>query len=81
LWQNYLKVQPEVHAAQKNHDYGAALRALASMRLAVDEFFKEIMVMVEDPAIRGNRIALLNCISRLFGSIADISKIVIEKSA
>ena len=81
LWQSYLKVQPEVAAAQKNHDYGAALRALASMRFIVDEFFKEIMVMAEDPAIRGNRIALLKRISQLFSSIADISKIVIEKGA
>jgi glycyl-tRNA synthetase beta chain len=81
LWQSYLKVQPEVAAAQKNHDYGAALRALASMRFVVDEFFEEIMVMAEDPAIRGNRIALLKRISQLFSSIADISKIVIEKGA
>jgi glycyl-tRNA synthetase beta chain len=81
LWQSFLRVQPEVHAAQKNHDYGGALRALASMRNVIDEFFKEIMVMVDDPAIRGNRIALLNCISQLFGGIADISKIVIERGA
>ncbi|MBN1571237.1 MAG: glycine--tRNA ligase subunit beta [Acidobacteria bacterium] len=81
LWQSYIKVQPEVSAAQKNHDYGTALRALASMRLVVDEFFKEIMVMAEDLRIRANRIALLNRISQLFCKIADISKIVIERSA
>ncbi len=80
LWQSYLRVEPEVRAAQKNHDYGSALRSLASMRETVDDFFVEIMVMVEDSAVRSNRISLLNCISRLFYGIADISKIVIEKS-
>jgi glycyl-tRNA synthetase beta subunit len=37
------------------------------------------MVMAEDPALRSNRISLLNCISQLFYGIADISKIVVEK--
>jgi glycyl-tRNA synthetase beta chain len=81
LWQAYRRVQPEVAAAQKSHDYDTALRALASMRRVVDEFFEEIMVMAEDPAIRKNRIALLQCVSMLFTGIADISKIVIERGA
>jgi glycyl-tRNA synthetase beta chain len=81
LWQSYLRIQPEVQAARKNHDYNTALRALASMRSVVDEFFKAVMVMAEDPAIRNNRISLLRCISDLFKSIADISRIVIERGA
>ena len=81
LWQGYLRIQPEVQAARNSHDYGAALRALASVRVVVDEFFKEVMVMAEDAAIRKNRVALLSCISRLFISVADISKIVIERGA
>lgn len=81
LWQSYITMKPELDAAQKKHDYGAALRALASMRIVVDEFFREIMVMVEDPAIRGNRLALLNSLSQLFSKIADISRIVIERGA
>jgi glycyl-tRNA synthetase beta chain len=80
LWRSYLRVEPEVRAAQGNHDYGSALRSLASMRSAVDEFFGEVMVMAEDPAVRSNRISLLNCISQLFFGIADISKIVIERT-
>jgi len=51
------------------------------MRQVVDEFFKEVMVMAEDPAIRKNRILLLSSVSQLFRSIADISRIVIEKGA
>ncbi|HTY62060.1 MAG TPA: glycine--tRNA ligase subunit beta [Acidobacteriota bacterium] len=81
LWQGYLRILPEVQAARKSHDYGAALRALASVRVVVDEFFKEVMVMAEDAAIRRNRVALLTRISRLFISVADISRIVIERSA
>jgi glycyl-tRNA synthetase beta chain len=79
LYQSYLNVRPEVEAAGRNHDYGTALRALASMRGVVDEFFNQVMVMAEDAAIRANRIALLESVSRLFSGLADISKIVIEK--
>jgi glycyl-tRNA synthetase beta chain len=81
LWQSYLNLQPEVEDARNGHDYDAALRALASIRPVIDEFFKQVMVMAEDPAIRSNRISLLECVSRLFRSIADISRIVIERSA
>lgn len=81
LWTKYLSILPEVLAARESHDYGAVLRALASMRDVVDEFFKEVMVMAENAAIRKNRTALLLRISRLFISVADISKIVIERGA
>jgi glycyl-tRNA synthetase beta chain len=81
LWRRYLEIQPEVESARQNHDYGKALRALASMRGVIDDFFQEVMVMAEDPETRVNRIALLICISRLFRSIADISRIVIERGA
>jgi glycyl-tRNA synthetase beta chain len=81
LWRSYLQVRPEVESARKHHDYGAALRSLALMRDAVDEFFKQVMVMAEDPAIRSNRISLLYTVSQLFRSLADISRIVIERGA
>ena len=54
----------------------APLRSLASMWVVVDEFFKQVMVVAEDPVIRTNRMSLLDCISQLFRSIADISRIV-----
>jgi glycyl-tRNA synthetase beta chain len=79
LWKSYLQIQPEVETARRNHDYAAALRSLASMRNSIDAFFKEVMVMAEDPATRANRISMLNCISQLFNSMADISRIVIER--
>jgi len=80
LWRCCLQVQPEVESARRKHDYKTALLALASMRNVIDEFFKQVMVMAEDPGTRANRISLLNYISRIFKSVADISKMVIEKN-
>lgn len=81
LWQAYLTVQPAVEKARARHDYRAAFVALASMRQPVDSFFDEVLVMAEDAAVRGNRLALLDKLSRLFLGIADISQIVLEKPA
>ena len=81
LWDAYLAVQPQVEEARSRHDFHSALRALASMRQSVDSFFDQVLVMAEDPALRKNRLVLLDRLSRLFLSVADISQIVLEKSA
>jgi glycyl-tRNA synthetase beta chain len=81
LWQVSLRVRPVVEEARAGHDYVTALRTLASMRKAVDGFFDEVLVMAEDPVMRGNRLALLRQLSGLFLGIADIAQIVLEKSA
>jgi glycyl-tRNA synthetase beta chain len=79
LWQRYLEVSPGVQAAGCNHRYDDALRLMASLRGAVDAFFNKVLVMAEDPAVRRNRLALLNQLARLFLSLADISQMVVER--
>jgi glycyl-tRNA synthetase beta chain len=81
LWREYRRVRPDVESARKHHDYSAALRSLASMRAAVDSFFDKVLVMAPDPAIRANRLALLGQLSQLFLSVADISRIVLERGS
>ncbi len=56
-------------------DYGTALKCLAGLRLAVDAFFDKVMVMVEDRAVRDNRLALLDRLNKLFLRAADISRL------
>ncbi len=56
-------------------DYAAALKRLASLRPVVDAFFDNVMVMADDPAVRSNRLALLNNLSELFLGAADISRL------
>lgn len=58
-------------------DYGGALEVLASLRPIIDKFFDDVLVMVEEPAIRNNRLALLNKGVNLFMKIADFSKLVV----
>jgi len=54
-------------------DYQGALTRLAKLRPAVDAFFDGVMVNVEDPALRNNRLALLAQLRGQFTRIADLS--------
>ena len=63
----------EALAAQ---DYEGALRALAALRVPIDTFFDEVMIMDDDPVKRANRLALLNRFVSVFSSVADFSHLV-----
>lgn len=58
--------------ALARRDYVAVLARLARLRPQVDAFFDGVMVNVEDPALRGNRLALLRRLSERLGSVAAI---------
>jgi glycyl-tRNA synthetase beta chain len=54
-------------------DYRNVLEALSELRVDVDRFFDQVMVMVEDSSLRCNRFSLLRDIESLFLRLADLS--------
>ncbi|WP_369935293.1 glycine--tRNA ligase subunit beta [Xanthomonas tesorieronis] len=62
----------ETDGALRQHDYVTVLNFLARLRPQVDAFFDGVMVNVEDPALRGNRLALLKRLGDRLGSVAAI---------
>ncbi|PJK03815.1 glycine--tRNA ligase subunit beta [Lysobacteraceae bacterium NML71-0210] len=56
----------------KARDYVAALARMAALRPVVDGFFENVMVNADDPAVRGNRLALLKKLADRLGSVAAI---------
>jgi glycyl-tRNA synthetase beta chain len=75
LFDDYGRVRFQVSQLVESGQLDAALTAIASLRSAVDRFFDDVMVMVEDQRLRSNRLALLGAIAGLFGDFADFSKI------
>lgn len=73
LYSHINKVAQEVESLYCSADYGALLKLLASLKTPVDAFFDQVMVMVEDDAIKANRLALLACLQALLQGVADIS--------
>jgi len=55
--------------------YAESLRRLAELRVPVDAFFDDVMVMADDEQLRNNRLALLASLRSLFLDIADISRL------
>ena len=68
-----LALRTEVQPLISQGDYTAVLDKLANLRAPVDSFFDNVMVNAEDPALRQNRLAILNTLQDLFLQVADIS--------
>jgi glycyl-tRNA synthetase beta chain len=75
LAEQVVAIAREVEPRFATRDYTAALQQLSALRAAVDQFFESVMVNAEDPALRANRLALLNRMRGLFMHAADLSRL------
>lgn len=73
LYENFQTIRESCQIAINSGDYHKALELLADLRIPIDSFFDNVMVMAEDQAIRVNRLALLGEIAAIFKNIADFS--------
>jgi glycyl-tRNA synthetase beta chain len=62
-------------ASVEAEDFEGAMRALSRLRQPVDAFFDKVTVNAEDPALRANRLRLLNSIREATRTVADFSRI------
>ena len=75
LYQSFLKTREKVNHHLKKRDYESSLLEMTQMKKPIDQFFDDVMVMVDDEKVRNNRLALLSEIGGLFLKIADFSKL------
>jgi glycyl-tRNA synthetase beta chain len=75
LFHRLTELAPLARSLVENEDYAGALKALAQLREPVDRFFDQVMVMVEEPLTRRNRLALLRQLAGLMNQVADISRL------
>lgn len=73
LFKLFIEVEQEMKGYLAEQHYEAALQAMLRMKEPVDAFFDGVMVMAEDPAVRGNRLNLLTALGALILNIGDIS--------
>jgi glycyl-tRNA synthetase beta chain len=69
------EIAPRADTAIAAGDYTASLQALAALKAPVDDFFDHVMVNADDPALKANRLALLNQLHRTMNRVADISRL------
>ena len=70
--------QPRLQKAGEQGDYMSLLALLAGLRQPIDDFFAEVMVMVDDPALRANRLALLGDLRRQFLQVGDFGLLQVQ---
>jgi glycyl-tRNA synthetase beta chain len=75
LAEQVVAIERQIAPLRSRREYTELLRSLAVLRPAVDGFFEDVMVMVEDQAVRDNRLALLTRLSEMFQSVADLSRL------
>ena len=75
LYKTLQKLTDKVTPLFAKRDYQKALFSLAELRETVDQFFDEVMVMVDDVKLKNNRIALLQNLRSLFLQVADLSRL------
>ena len=68
-------VKADADAAFDRGDYTASLQALAALKGPVDQFFNDVMVNTEEPALRANRLALLAQLHAAMNRVADLSRL------
>jgi len=73
LHSNFVAISAKV---RESADYKSKLESIATLRPAVDLFFDKVMVNVDNPEVRHNRLALLHSVLTEFSTIADFSEIV-----
>ena len=79
LYEGITEAAPNLKQSIQERDYTKLLTQLATLQPAIDTFFDEVLVMAKEPALRSNRLALLNQIGRNIYAIADLTKIVVSR--
>ncbi len=77
LYTRYEVIKSLVEKLIDQDEYDLALDELSNLENPINNFFENVMVMVDDEDIRNNRLALLKNIGDLTLSICDLSKIVL----
>lgn len=73
LAQTLAELAPKAQQQFDQGDFTGSLATLAAAKEPVDQFFNDVMVMAEDPAVRNNRLALLKQLHAAMNQVADLS--------
>lgn len=76
LYREFLTASEESRTYLREGQYRQLFQRFALLQQPIDNFFENIMVMVDEDKVRNNRLALLKQITNLMLPIADLTKIV-----
>jgi len=72
-------VTGQIDDMTRERQYRPALESFAALAPELETFFKDVMVNVDDAAVRANRMSLLRKVGGAVMKIADVTKIVVDR--
>ena len=72
------RIWPTLQGALADARYADAMKDVVTLRQPVDQFFVDVMVMTEEPALREARLTLLATLKKAILNIADLAEIATE---
>jgi glycyl-tRNA synthetase beta chain len=78
LYSALRQLEGDINMDLNQLDYTRVLNRLVAIRPAIDKFFDDVLVNIEDVTLRQNRYALLQEIRNAFLQVADLSLLVVE---
>ena len=76
LYQAWFRIKKEIIRLEQRDRIEQALLTAASLLEPMGRFFEEVLVMVDDTAVRANRLALLKDIAATLRRFGDLDKII-----
>ncbi|WCN38786.1 glycine--tRNA ligase subunit beta [Aneurinibacillus uraniidurans] len=76
LWNSFQSIEEKTAPMLTDGQFANVLATMAELKPAIDAFFDQVMVMVDNEAVKQNRLALLATIATFVFGFADFSKIV-----
>ena len=71
------RIDPPSKAAYEAGHFAESLQLLAALKEPVDAFFDNVMVNVDSPALRANRLALLAALRATMNRVANLSRLAV----
>ncbi len=73
LFAAFRDLTERVAAAQASRDYASALGAVAEFAPVLGQYFDDVLVMAEEPAVRDNRLKLMSSIHQTCSALANFN--------
>lgn len=74
-------VRSQIAELIEEKSYDRALQSFAAMAGELESFFDEVLVNVDDPKIRENRLSILQVVGEAVEKIGDVTRIVVDRKA
>ncbi|MBN1596572.1 glycine--tRNA ligase subunit beta [candidate division FCPU426 bacterium] len=79
LYQAYQELGPKIAELSLQGEFATSFTILGQLKIKIDRFFDDVLVMDKNEAVRTNRLNLLTNLARKIWSLADFSRLVLSE--